>query len=234
MSLSTTLQIAITADTATLALASVAGLVPGDGLTLASETVQVLSVGPGAVVVVTRGVEGTAAVAHAAGIAVVTTGTAVVATGSLLHQVTVVVTDAQLKTLGSGWVDIIPASGAGTVALLEAAYLTFVGAANSYDPVTAELYLVADPDTSSDRISTVTADVIFQVAHSVTRLVPRMTVLTAEVSAAWVGGPVASWANTPIVLTQQSGTNLADGDPGNTLTVQALYYVLNLTTGRFV
>ncbi len=253
MSLTTTLTDAITADTATLVLASVAGVIPNDLLTIEDETVQVLQVGPGTSLIVSRGVSGSAAAVHAAGVAVVSAGSAAEpAVESLFHQGTRLLTNDEIKNLPTTAIEIVASPGP-DLALL---------------PINVALVITMPLSIGYTGINTDFADLYL--AHGagqtcltgglVNRATPSITTLSNFLSnAGWAMllcggaqniGAVSSvlglaafhWEalpdDKPLTLMgydDSAGAWTGHADCAtNTLRVSVNYSILNLTTGRFV
>jgi hypothetical protein len=284
--LTTTLAVAVDGATAEWTLTSVTGVRVGHIVVCGAEQAQVIRAGPGRALTLLRGVNGTAAAAHAASVAVdvyvpndlVAVGTPLppfaavgdVRTGqgptaapiyaasapNLLHQATVVLTNAQIIALNASPFELVAAPGANKVTLFTEAILLghcpgglgwsdAVGTdAQLYvrtDVVNENVYRVSDSlaaiqEATADSVG-ITLDTFFMAASAIAVL--RLRVAGENMNAdaehygrMWLTPGVANVA-LQLRLNNPFDEGYDVGDPLNTLTVHTFYRILNLTTGLF-
>jgi len=243
--LSTSFAAAVTDWAASWSLASVTGVQVGHLCSADGELAQVTAVGPGTMVTVRRGVEGTAVTGHARGerVAVSSVTDTLVseplgAAAAPLRQATVTLTHAEISGLYTVGQTVIPAPGPGLVSLPVLTYVSFLCVQPYTGLATDVINLVNDAGGHFDVVTLGTAPGLLRnptgrlftvlLAPDHEDVSGRLASLTfTAASSTWVNMPVQVWVTAGAAPT-------TGGHVDNRLTVSATYLVVDVATGALV
>lgn len=172
---------------------------------------------------------------------------ALVSTGSILHQATVTLADADIRNLPVSTLNapyghvIIPAAGPDRVLIFVSGsmYAQFAGGGYGNLPNDFDGLIALESEGAVNVSNIIRSNTFSSPQNSVVSLSPRSdVVLVSDGGASILFEPftgVADKVNTAIVLSLWNAdmTPLTGGDPANTLRVTVAYLVLNLATGLY-
>jgi len=159
---------------------------------------------------------------------------------SLIHQATVVLTDAQIKTMTDPGVlfEVVEAPGANKILLIESVFMVSDLISGYVLPSNTGFLTVVYGEYLDDAATKCNADELLTVAGRFAYLLPLMGAPSVghELDVYW--GPVETLANSidqalKVYAESPAPYTWTGGNIANTLTVTVAYLVLNLTTGLF-